>query len=305
MVAPRRFVPSTSTLMAFEAVARTGSVTAAGRELSLTQSAVSRQILTLEEQLGVPLFERTRQRLRLTRAGTRYAEDIRQALKQIAGASLKITSSPEGGVLNLAILPAFGTRWLAPRLAGFLAENPDVTVNLNTRVVPFDFSAEPLDAAIHFGQPTWPDADHLKLMEETLIPACAPKLLEKNPITGPADLLTRPLLHLETRADAWDRWLRLHGEDPPATLGGMQFDQFAAMIQAAIHGIGIALLPLYLIERDLAEGTLVSAYGGPVTSIGSYYLVSPRNRADHPPLARFRNWLQGQLAEPETAPSPR
>lgn len=300
MTASRRFLPSTGLLTAFEAVARTGSVTAAARELSLTQGAVSRQVLALEAQLGVALFERIQKRLHLTRAGARYADDIRQSLKQIASASLRIKSSPEGGVLNLAILPAFGTRWLAPRLAAFLAENPDVTVNLSTRIVPFDFATESFDAAIHFGQPTWPSADHLKLMEETVIPACAPHLLAKRPIAAPTDLAALPLLHLETRPEAWSHWMRLHGVDPPA-LTGMFCDQFAAMVQAAIHGVGVALVPLYLIERELAEGYLVSAYGGPIASLGSYYLASPAARADYPPLARFRIWLQRHLNPSDSA----
>src|SRR5262245_56643181 len=139
MLASRRFLPSISLLAAFEAVARTGSVPAAARELDLTQSAVSRQIKALEEQLGVELFLRERQTVRLTLAGDSYAREIREALRRISSASLNLRANPHGGTLNLAILPTFGTRWLAPRLGRFLSKNPGVTINLVTRLSSFDF----------------------------------------------------------------------------------------------------------------------------------------------------------------------
>lgn len=129
----RRFLPSTALLAAFEATARTGSVTLAAKELSLTQSAVSRQIKLLEEQLEVELFTRERQSVRLTIAGNAYAREIREALRKISTASFNLRANPRGGTLNLAILPTFGTRWLAPRLPKFLAQNPGITVS----VVPF------------------------------------------------------------------------------------------------------------------------------------------------------------------------
>src|SRR6478609_3312214 len=138
MLTSRRFLPSTALLSAFEAVSRTGSVTAAAKELDLTQSAVSRQIKTLEEQLGVELFIRERQTVRLTLAGDGYAREIREALRRISSASLNLRANPYGGTLNLAILPTFGTRWLAPRLGRFLSQNPGVTINLVTRLSPFD-----------------------------------------------------------------------------------------------------------------------------------------------------------------------
>lgn len=132
----RRFLPSLALLSAFEAAARTGSVTAAARELSLTQSAVSRQIKALEEQLKVELFVRERQTIHLTAAGEAYACEVREALLKISTASLNLRANLGGGTLNLAILPTFGTRWLAPRLPTFLASNPGITINLATRLYP-------------------------------------------------------------------------------------------------------------------------------------------------------------------------
>jgi DNA-binding transcriptional LysR family regulator len=290
MVAPRRFLPSIDTLLALEGVARSGSVTAVAEQLSLTQSAVSRQLQRLEEQLEVALFIRDKKRLKLTPAGAEYAGQVREALKQIAQASLNLKANPSGGSLNLAILPTFGMLWLAPRLADFAQRHPEITVNLTTRLRPFDFDTEKLDAAIHFGEADWPDAGHLKLMTETVVPACAPTFKSEAGIETPADLFRKPLLHLTSRPNAWRQWFASNGVAPPP-LTGMLFDQFGAMAQAAVHGLGVALLPEFLIERELADGSLVSSVGGPVQSVGAYYLVWPNKLSQHSPVIRFREWL--------------
>ncbi len=293
MLSPRRFLPSTALLCAFEAAARTSSFTRAAEELNLTQSAVSRQIKALEEQIGVALFMRERQKVNLTLAGETYARDVREALQMIANASMTLRTNPDGGALNLAILPTFGTRWLAPRLPDFLKDNPGVTVNLTTRLRPFDFSTEPQDAAIHFGQHNWPDTDAMFLHDETVVPTCSPDLLEHYDIQTPVDLLKAPILHLATRPKAWERWLHVQGIDGEK-VPGMVFDQFATVAQAVVHGIGIALLPHFLIENELSEGTLVPALNLPVRSVGAYHLVWPKSRSTYPPLKSFRDWIGGQ-----------
>ncbi len=290
MLAPRRFLPSTGLLSAFEAAARTGSFTLAARELDLTQSAVSRQIKALEEQLGATLFLRDRQRVHLTAAGETYARDIREALKAIASASLTLRANPQGGALALAILPTFGTRWLAPRLPAFLATSPGITLHLSTRLEPFDFAAERLDAAIHFGKDDWENAEAAFLMDETVLPVCAPALRDHHRFAVPADLAAAPLLNLATRPDAWERWFAAGGAGN-VRVTGMVFDQFATMAQAAMHGLGIALLPRFLVDRELADGTLVAALDLPTASLGAYWLVWPKTRAAYPPLVRFRDWI--------------
>lgn len=301
LIAPRRFLPSIHLLVAFEAVARHGTVTAAAEELSLTQGAVSRQLQALEDHIGVKLFGRERKRLRLTAAGAIYVDEIRAALKQIADASLRLKANPDGGTLNLAILPTFGTRWLTPRLPGFFARHAGITVNLTTRLVPFDFTAEGLDAAIHWGQPDWPGAGHLKIMDEEVVPACSPQLLAQRPVRAAADLLELPLLHLATRPEAWERWFESHGAaHPPLT--GMLFDQFATMEKAAVHSVGVALLPTFLIERELDEGLLVSAFGAPETGRGAYYLAWPLERSEYAPLIQFRTWLAREAASTGCGP---
>ena len=300
MLIPRRFLPALSLLSAFEAAARHQSVTLAAAELSLTQSAVSRQIKALEEQLGVALFHRERQTIRLTMGGQAYVRDVREALAKISSASLNLRANPAGGTLTLAILPTFGTRWLAPRLPGFLQRHPGITLNLVTRLTRFEFGAEAVDAALHFGQPDWPGCGFAHLHDEVVLPACAPALRDQYGFAEPADLLAAPLLHLVSRPDAWERWLASQ-DVAPMQLHGMLFDQFATITQAAISGLGVALLPQFLFQDELDSGKLVAALHIPVKSDGAYYLCWPEAQADHPPLSAFRAWISAETAADRSA----
>ncbi|WP_415402074.1 LysR substrate-binding domain-containing protein [Tateyamaria sp. SN3-11] len=293
MFAHRRYLPSIPALLAFEAAARLGSATAAAQELSLTQSAISRQLKTLEDQIGAQLFARQGRSLVLTPVGRGYVEQVRDVLNRLGSASVAAGANPKGGALNLAILPAFGMHWLAPRLAHFAAAHPEVTVNLSTRLAPFDFRTQAFDAAIHFGRRDWPGADYLALMPETVVAVAAPGMLAK--ITGPETLRTQPLLHLDTRPRAWARWFAAQGLPAPDS-AGMVFDQFSTMAQAAIHGLGIALLPTFVAEPHLNSGALVVAAPGSGKSIGDYYLVWPADRPVPPSLASFRTWLSTQVS---------
>ncbi len=292
MIAPRRFLPSINALLAFEAVARLGSATQAAQELSLTQSAISRQLKTLEEQLDVALLDRQGRQLVLTSAGQSYVVQVRDVLNRLAQASVSVRTSPMAGAMNLAILPGFGMHWLAPRLRDFAQSHPEVTVNLSTRLHPFAFQNSPFDAAIHFGKEDWPGVGYLHLMPETVVPVCAPDLLPA-PLENAADILRFPLLHLDTRPRGWSRWLSALGvlrEPPP----GMMFDQFATMAQAAVHGLGLALLPTFSADPYLRDGKLVLASTQTTQSIGNYYLVWPEDRAETTALRSFKAWLASQ-----------
>ena len=295
MMGPRRFLPSVSLLSAFEAVARTGSTAMAARELGLSQSTVSRLIQNLEGQIGCELFHRRRQRLLVTEPARAYARDVARALDLIQRASLQVSTNPGGGVLSLAILPAFGTRWLAPRLGAFLGANPGITVNLSTRLRRFNFETESFDAAIHFGRDDWFDAGHLKLFDETVTACATPDFIEGNAIRMVADLGRVPLLQLETRRQAWNAWFAAHAH-PPGRSSGMLFDQFATMTQSAIAGLGVALLPDYLADLEIEEGRLRPLFRRRIATGGAYWLVWPLSRPDYPPLAAFRNWLGTQFA---------
>ncbi|MGC3939246.1 LysR substrate-binding domain-containing protein [Roseobacter sp. EG26] len=294
MSVPRRYLPSISALLAFEAVARLGSATRAASELSLTQSAISRQLRSLEDQLGAELIVREGRGLVLTSKGDDYVREVRDILQRLAQATVSARSETTGGTLNLAILPAFGMHWLAPRLRDFARNHPEVTVNLSTRLARFDFRTSSFDAAIHFGREDWPGVGYLPLLPETVVPVCSPALLS-SPLSDPTDLLHYDLLHLDTRPRGWIRWMRALGSEavPPP---GMVFDQFSTMAQAAIHGMGVALLPTFFAEPYLANGQLVLASEHSSESIGSYYLVWPRDREETSALTSFRKWLKCQAS---------
>lgn len=293
----RQFLPSISLLTAFETAAKTLNFSQAARELNLTQSAVSRQIMALEDQLGVPLFIREGQRVSLTAAGEGYVQDVRDALKLISSASIAVQSNAGGGTFDLAMLPTFGARWLAPRLASFFAANPGVTINFTTKLKSFDFGTERMDAAIHFGHPVWEGTEAAFLMNETVLPVCSPEFQSRHKLQSPADLLTVPLINLSSRPDGWAHWFGSQAVEGRSS-GGVVFDQFAAAAQAAAHSIGVALLPKFLIEHELATEILVPAFDAPQKSKEAYYFVWPERRKNYPPLIAFRDWIVSETAIP-------
>lgn len=294
MAIPRRFLPSMSLLTSFEAAARHESFTTAAEELSISQSAVSRQIRLLEAQIGSQLFVREKQTVRLSEAGSAYAREIGEALRRIGNASLNLRANPNGGTLNLAMLPTFGTRWLAPRLRDFLDRHPGITINLSTRLSIFDFRSDPFDAAIHFGDGPWVGTEGVELMSETVMPIASPNFLAAHKVRGAPDLLALPLLHLASRPDQWERWFAAQGVEA-GRLRGMLFDQFATAAQAASAGLGIALLPTFLIEGDLARGELVPALEAPMRSQQRYFLVWPLGSDNNQPFRLFRDWIIAEV----------
>ncbi|MBX9458720.1 MAG: LysR family transcriptional regulator [Rhizobium sp.] len=305
----RRLLPSTAALAALDAVARTGSFTAAAALLDLTQGAISRQIAHLEDQLGVRLVEREARGARLTEKGQAYAEGIGEILSKIRSLSLDAMSSNEEMRLRLAILPTFGTRWLMPRMPDFVRENPGITISFATRIGQFDFRTENIDAAIHVGRADWPDADCRFLMNETVVAVCTPEFLMANPITAAPDLLSLPRLEMASRPGAWRHWfdsLGIAGHHP----GGMMFEQFSNVTQACLAGLGVALMPEFLIEAELGSGRLVRAVDWAIESESAYYLVRPRHKLAFLPSRIFADWLAARVAEftaargPGSAPGP-
>lgn len=303
--ASRRLFPSMTGLRVFEAAARHLSFTQAGTELGLTQSAVSRQIRALEELLDIKLFRRIQQRLALTTAASTYLPDVRACLSQIEAATLELLAHRgAGGVLNLAILPTFGTKWLIPRMAGFWKRCPHITVNFTTRPMAFDFQAERLDAAIHFGDASWPGVVAHRLMGEEVVVVCSPDLVRNERLRSPTDLADQTLLQHTTRPHAWEDWLRHAGVDGVASHSGPRFEHLAMVEQAAIAGIGVAVMPRFLVEDEITAGSLVIPFDLPVRSEHSYYLVHPQEKADLPALKVFLEWLLDQVRE-ETSSSAR
>ena len=230
----------------------------------MTQGAVSKQVRSLEAFLGVELFERVRQRLLLTDAGERYLERVRPSLDEIEAASVElIARQGRGGILHIASMPTLGAKWLIPRLPQFFARHPEVTLEFVPHAQGYDFSQPDLDAAIRFGDGVWPGslADYMTGRE--VLPVCRPGLLVHEPdgvAKTPAALLRYPLLHHTTVPEAWPDWLSELGVSTRQAWSGARFDQFTLLTQAAMSGLGIALIPRCLIEEELATGALVVAH---------------------------------------------
>ncbi|GAA0781560.1 LysR family transcriptional regulator [Castellaniella ginsengisoli] len=291
----RKRLPSTQALQAFEAAARHESFTRAGQELSLTQGAICRQVAGLEALVGVPLFERVRRGVRLTDAGERYSRLVRRQLDAIERDTQAVMAHQSGGVLELAVVPTFATRWLLPRLTALHAERPGLQINMATRTRPFLFEDTEFDAAIHSGDPRWPGTQAYFLLRENPVPVCSPRLA-----AGPLDaagIAALPLLQQSTRPTAWRDWFASAGIAAPAALAGMRLELFSMLAQAAGDGLGVALIPPFLIRHELARGelTVLNPHSGPGQR--AFHLIVPERKAASPALAHFRDWLVTQAQD--------
>jgi LysR family transcriptional regulator, glycine cleavage system transcriptional activator len=291
----RRFkVPNMGALMAFEAAARHESFTLAAKELFLTESAVSRQIATLESNLAVRLFVRSKQRVMLTRAGRLYAMQVRRSLETLDRDTLSIIAhGTGGGFLELAVLPTFASQWLIPRMKDFNDRNPDVRVNMSVRTDTFSFEESHCEAAIHYGKPTWPGTSSDYLFGEDVIPVCSPSILTR-PIKRAHELLGYPLLHSSTRPDAWPQWFLNAGVDDNSTMRGVRFELHTMLIAGAAAGLGIALVPKFFVEDQLEHLGLVVPFEVSTPTDSAYYLVYPTELSHGTPLEVFKGWLLQQ-----------
>lgn len=291
-------IPDMAQLQAFECAARLGSFTKAALELSLTQSAVSRQVKALEEQLGVLLFERVRKRVVLSTAGRQILGPIKRLLGQSEDMVMRARSATEGkAVLSIATLPTFGTRWLLPRLKDFLEKHPGMLVDVASRSQAFDLAGEGFDLAIHYGQPVWANATCTYLCSEVIQPVASPALLAEGGALRFEDLAGGPLLHLATRPKLWADWFQRHGAQGEFAYKGNRFDQFSMVIEAAISGIGFALLPLYLIEDEIRSGRLCIALDSPMATENSYYVVVPEGHSESAGVDAFKHWITAQVGK--------
>lgn len=290
-----RVLPNLSQLEAFEATARLGTVSRAADELSLTQSAVSRQILALEASLGVALFVRVRKRLALTEAGTSYLEEVRASLSGLEAATEALKAARgRGGVLNLGVPPTFGATWLVPRLGRFQAAYPEIRIRLATRLEPFDFAFDPLDAAIHFGGPDWPGGVTELLAHEDRAAVAAPALADR--LACAADVAGAPLIQISSRPFAWREWFEAFGLADPGAPARLHVDTFAMAAEAVIAGLGVAVLPIFAVAGTLAEGRARLVLDQRLRSDQAYYLATPAGRGAHYPVAAFRAWIMRELA---------
>jgi DNA-binding transcriptional LysR family regulator len=288
-----RRVPSLAALRVFVAAARHQNFRRAADQLALTESAVSRQIASLERQIGVELFTRSKKRVVLTQVGEVYAGQVSQALGVLEGHTLDAMARGEAeATLELASLPTLAAEWLIPRLPGFAARHPRIVLNISTRSSMFDFDGSPFDAAIHCGDPNWPKAQCSPLFGELSLPVCHRDLLrgQAAPL-APAAVAQLPLIHLATRRMDWHLWFEKAGVPSAHAMRGPCFEQHSLLASAVQAKLGVALLPQFVARKYLDDGTLVSPCPVSLRTSRGYYLVIPDTKPISPSVMAFRDWL--------------
>ncbi len=289
-----RRLPPLKALPAFEIAAGTLSFNAAAKELHLTHGAVSRQIKAIEDYLGTALFARRNRSVELTAAGTAFAPAVRQALQIIESAAARLAVPAKQGPLVVSCLGTFMMRWLIPRLYSFGAAHPDIDVRLSASHLPVDFAEGGVDVAIRVGTPSWPRG---VIAEPFLIdrmgPVLSPALARQHRLKHPVDLKTLPLLHVETRPQAWSEWFKLAGVKNFAAGDGARFEHIYFMLEAAAGGLGVAIGPYPTVESDLKSGRLVAPFGF-LPSGRSYHVLRPRNARSAARAKAFVSWIMDE-----------
>jgi len=292
-----RRLPALNALKAFEAAARHESFTRAAEELCVTQGAVSHQVKALEEELGVKLFNRERQRLVITEAGREYLAVVRDALDRIAVGTDRLVQRQTSGALTISTSPDFAAKWLVHRLGRFAEAHPDIDLRVSATMHHVDFAREDVDLAVRHGDGNWAGLHVERLCSEELFPVCSPKLVQGRRRLGqPCDVLKFPLLHLDRRRD-WSRWLEAAGIGCPDLLHGPIMNRASMLIDAAIDGQGIALARSALAAWDLINGRLVRPFATALPLHKSYWIVCPKATSTLPKVTRAREWLLAQAAD--------
>jgi LysR family glycine cleavage system transcriptional activator len=290
-----RKLPPLASLRSFEAAARLLSFSGAARELFVTPTAVSHQIRSLEQWLGVKLFERTTRSVRLTSSGRRYQPAVQAAFEQLESATQSIAAETGAQVVCITTTTSFASKWLIPRLASFKALYPDIDVRISTRTESVDLAREGLDLGIRYGAGTWPGLVSERLQSARVFPVCSPELMS-GPVrlSTPSDLANHTLLHVSTMPDDWRVWLTAVGAAEVDPVGGMTFELWLAALQAATDGLGVALGQDTLIQNDLAAGRLVAPFDIDLPAEFAYYVVTPERALRSPAAEHFRDWLLEQ-----------
>lgn len=273
-----RDLPPLNALLAFEVVARTGSVRSAAAEMLVTPGAVSRQLRLLEGHFGTTLFSRQGRGLALTPAGRTYYERVSTHFDGLRQATARLQSSSGRSVLRLRSYTTFATRWLIPRLSRFQLRHPQVEVRLVTASEWSD--AEGFDAAVRLGPGTWPDCDAAPLVPNILTPVCSPARLQRDRGMNLSFLERQTILLVRARPDDWALWCEAAGIDMQRLRRRREFESSALAYRAASEGRGVALAHLALVQDELRSGTLVTPVDVTLDRGGyTYYLVSdPRSQ---------------------------
>jgi DNA-binding transcriptional LysR family regulator len=302
-MAALRDLPALDLLKGFDAAARHLSFTRAAAELFLTQSAISRQVQALEDQLGVRLFERRTRALVLTDAGARYHRAVRTALDDLRAATAAVRAEPAVRPLTVTTTITFASLWLVPRLADFHAAHPELQVRLVAENRLHDLDREGIDVAIRYSTAALAGADAERLFGERVLPVASPGLAAKSRLKTVADLARCALLDYDdaglTPWLTWRVWFETARLPLPATAGILRFNHYDQLIQAAVAGQGVALGRMPLVDELLRKRQLVAPFGRrnatPAQARAYHVLVAPGSR-DRPEARAFVDWLRDTVA---------
>jgi LysR family transcriptional regulator of beta-lactamase len=284
-------------LRAFEASARHLSFTRAAAELYVTQAAVSHQVKALETKLGAALFRRLPRGLVLTDAGQALLPVLTDTFDRLGRALQRFEAGAVRESLSVGVVGTFAVRWLMPRLDAFRETHPLVEVLLRTHNNKVDLAAEGLDMAIRFGDGAWHGLAAESILEAPLTPLCTPALAAR--LETPRDLASLPLLR-SYRREEWPAWFEAAGVPAPR-ISGPVFDSLSLMIQAAVHGAGVALGPVLMFEGELAARQLAQPFPTEV-GVGGYWLTWLKSRPLTEPMSAFRDWcLAPAFRQPPSA----
>ncbi len=262
----------------------------------MTPSAVSHQIKTLEEFLGVPLFRREGRRVILTASGEKYQSAIEHALDEIDIATRRLAASPNASSVNLSVVPGFLTRWLVPRIRDFQVQYPDVELRLSASTSMVDFQHSDIDMAIYFGNGKWNDVQSFFLHSVTLVPVCSPKLLDgPNPLNSPQDLRQHTLLRVSSRQDEWKMILDKAEISRSTMVKSMTFSSTALALSAAMEGAGVALTDSVLVDRELEYGQLIVPFELRLKTQNAFYLTHRLGRQLTYGMRSFHDWILGAM----------
>lgn len=290
-------LPPLNALRVFDSAARHLSFTKAAEELFVTQAAVSHQIKTLEEFLGLKLFRRRNRSLLLTEEGQSYYLDIKEIFSSINEATRKLLARSAKGALTVSLSPSFAIQWLVPRLSGFNQAYPGIDVRIQAVDREEDKLADDVDVAIFYGRGNWTGLRTDRLYAEYLIPVCAPSLLTgEKPLKTPSDLIYHTLLHDTSRRD-WQAYVRqLEIQNQINVQQGPIFSHSSMVIQAAVHGQGVALVNNVMARSEIELGRLVRPFQDVLVSKNAFYLVCQDSQAELGKIAAFRQWILSQAA---------
>jgi DNA-binding transcriptional LysR family regulator len=296
-MATRGGLPSLDLLQGFEAAARHLSFTKAGEELFLTQSAVSRQIKDLEDQLGVELFHRRHRALVLTEAGQQFYAATAQVLTTMRTATSRLRAQSGKKTLSVTTTNSFAALWLVPRLAGFTRMHPGVDVRIMAETKVQDLDRDGLDLAIRHGPASLAGSNAVKLFGERVFPVCSPKLLKKTPLREPADLKNHCLLQYDDPDGRhpwlhWRSWLEVAGVPDLRPAGTLSFSGFEQIIPAAVAGHGVALGRSPLVKDLLASNELVAPFKTSADPARAYFIITSKSAAGRPEVVGFVEWLK-------------